>query len=154
MRRELWCVFVFPSLRVLGASLSLVVCRCLQIRALSHGRSVGLHITDPHSVRRTGGARITITGSSASALSAAHSLVTSSTSSKGSRRSASAGTASTRSGASKDGPQCVARPGIDTIRTWMRELKQGELPTWNRGVEGMWYGFLTGYGTKFQGKDR
>ncbi len=51
-------------------------------------------------------------------------------------------------------PAFVARPSVEGVRTWMRGLKEGALPSWNRGVATLWRGYLSGYATKFQGPTR
>lgn len=99
----------------------------LQIRAIRSHRIVGKASTDPESVLKAGGESVKRSKS----------------------RSGRGGVPDAEDSVNLDDPALLQNPGVEKVRTWMQQLKHGVLPTWNRGLPGVWESFMTGRGTRY-----
>ncbi len=118
-----------------------------QVRSLSGHRAVGRGITQP-SLLRIGGERIAAAAGGKQRQKPRQRVAMSDRAGTAKRRGGSGGGGDIGVSESAEYDALLNRPSVETVRGWMRELKSGELPTWNRGVEGVWLAYLTGFGTK------
>jgi hypothetical protein len=105
----------------------------MQIRAIRRHRIVGRAVTDPDAVARDGG-----------------DVIASKASNRRRPKSSTGGTPTLKMPAiPDDDPSLLSNPGVEAVRTWMRQLNHGVLPSWNRGLASVWDAFMTGRGTRY-----